>query len=54
MSDYKVLPKAMQDPHLFESLKKQGREEISIAEQEMPGLMSLRKEYGKATAFKGS
>ena len=24
-----------------------GRKEISIAESEMPGLMALRKEYGK-------
>ncbi len=31
-----------------------GRKEISIAETEMPGLMSLRAEYGKAQPLKGA
>ncbi len=31
-----------------------GRKEISIAESEMPGLMALRKEYGKAQPLKGA
>ena len=31
-----------------------GRKEIAIAETEMPGLMALRKEYGKAQPLKGA
>jgi adenosylhomocysteinase len=31
-----------------------GRREISLAETEMPGLMSLRQEYGKAKPLKGA
>ena len=31
-----------------------GRKEISLAETEMPGLMALRKEYGKAQPLKGA
>ena len=31
-----------------------GREEIRLAEKEMPGLMSLRKEYGKVKPLKGA
>ena len=30
------------------SLARQGREEIRLAEQEMPGLMALRREHGAA------
>ena len=36
------------------SLAKWGRQEIAIAETEMPGLMALRKEYGKAQPLKGA
>ena len=35
------------------SLASFGRKEISLAEHEMPGLMALRAEYGKAQPFKG-
>jgi adenosylhomocysteinase len=35
------------------SLAEFGRNEIRLAEHEMPGLMSLRAEYGKAQPFKG-
>src|ERR1700753_2859288 len=35
------------------SLAEFGRKEISLAEHEMPGLMALRAEYGKAQPFKG-
>ncbi len=35
------------------SLAAFGRNEIRLAEHEMPGLMSLRAEYGKAQPFKG-
>src|ERR1700761_8233144 len=31
-----------------------GRKEINIAETEMPGLMALRKEYGKSQPLKGA
>ena len=36
------------------SLANWGRKEISIAESEMPGLMSLRKEYSKKKPLKGA
>ncbi|MBU1232671.1 MAG: adenosylhomocysteinase [Proteobacteria bacterium] len=36
------------------SLAPWGREEIKIAETEMPGLMALRKEYGEAQPLKGA
>ncbi len=36
------------------SLAEWGRKEISIAESEMPGLMALRKEYGKSQPLKGA
>ena len=36
------------------SLAAWGRKEISLAETEMPGLMALRKEYGKAQPLKGA
>lgn len=36
------------------SLAEWGRKEISLAEKEMPGLMSLREEYGKSKPLKGA
>jgi len=36
------------------SLAEWGRKEIKLAEDEMPGLMSLRKEYGKSKPLKGA
>src|SRR5262245_22700741 len=36
------------------SLAEWGRKEISIAESEMPGLMALRKEFGKSQPLKGA
>ena len=36
------------------SLAEWGRREINLAEAEMPGLMSLRKEYGKVKPLKGA
>jgi adenosylhomocysteinase len=36
------------------SLAEWGRKEIKLAEEEMPGLMSLRKEYGAAKPLKGA
>ncbi len=35
------------------SLAEFGRKEIQLAQHEMPGLMALREEYGKAQPFKG-
>src|SRR3989339_2249045 len=36
------------------SLAQWGRKEIKLAEAEMPGLISLRKQYGKTKPFKGA
>ena len=36
------------------SLAEEGRNIISIAESEMPGLMSLRKEYGDSKPLQGA
>ena len=53
-SDYKVCKAAMEDPAVFADLARWGREEIKIAETEMPGLMALRKEFGKSKPLKGA
>ena len=53
-ADYKVCKAAMEDPKVFEELARWGREEIQIAEQEMPGLMALRSEYGASQPLKGA
>ena len=45
--DYRVCKAAMEDKAEFDRLARWGREEIRIAEQEMPGLMALRQEFGK-------
>ncbi|MFN8944236.1 MAG: adenosylhomocysteinase [Pseudobdellovibrionaceae bacterium] len=52
--DYRVCEEAMANPEVFEKLAKWGREEIKIAEGEMPGLMALRKEYGKQQPLRGA
>ena len=52
--DYRVCKEAMENPEVFEKLAKWGREEIRIAEGEMPGLMALRKEYGKQQPLRGA
>jgi len=52
--DYSVCKEAMEDPSKFAELARWGREEIRIAESEMPGLMALRKEYGKSQVLKGA
>ncbi|MEE8483906.1 MAG: adenosylhomocysteinase, partial [Nitrospinota bacterium] len=36
------------------SLAEWGRKEIDLAQAEMPGLMALRKEYGKSKPLKGA
>lgn len=52
--DFMVCKEAMENPEVFAKLAKWGREEISIAETEMPGLMALRKEYKKQQPLKGA
>lgn len=52
--DYKVCKEAMADPKVFAELARWGRAEINIAETEMPGLMSIRKEFSKQKPLKGA
>jgi len=52
--DFRVCKEAMENPEVFAKLAKWGREEIKIAETEMPGLMALRKEYKKQQPLKGA
>jgi len=52
--DFRVCKAAMDDPKVFQDLARWGREEIQIAEQEMPGLMALREEYGVSQPLKGA
>lgn len=52
--DYKVCKEAMENTEIFEKMALWGREEIKIAETEMPGLMALRKEFGKQQPLKGA
>ncbi len=52
--DYMVCKEAMKNPKVFAELARWGREEIKIAEKEMPGLMALRKEFGKQQPLKGA
>ena len=50
--DFKVCKEAMSDPKVFAQLARWGREEINLAETEMPGLMALREEYKSAQPLK--
>ncbi len=52
--DFAVVKEAMENPKVFAELARWGREEIKIAEKEMPGLMALRKEFGKQQPLKGA
>ncbi len=52
--DYKVCKEAMENPKVFADMARWGREEIKMAEVEMPGLMALRKEFGKQQPLKGA
>lgn len=52
--DYRVCKAAMDDAKTFEELARWGREEISLAETEMPGLMALREEYGAKKPLKNA
>jgi len=51
---YRVAKEAMEDKKYFEKMARWGREEILIAEKEMPGLMALRSEFGKQQPLKGA
>jgi len=51
--DYRVCKAAMDSKEEFDRLAKWGREEIHIAETEMPGLMALREEYAGKHPLKG-
>ncbi len=53
-TDYKVCAAAMNSEKEFTRLVKWGREEINIAETEMPGLMALRLEYKGKFPLKGA
>lgn len=53
-NDYRVCKEAMENPKVFAELARWGREEIKIAEKEMPGLMAIRKEFGKSQPLKGA
>ena len=53
-TDYRVCSEAMNDPKEFARLSTWGREEINIAEKEMPGLMALRKKYNSEQPLKGA
>jgi adenosylhomocysteinase len=48
---YKVLDCS---PEQFEKLAKWGRQEIELAQNEMPGLMALRAKYGKSKPLAGA
>lgn len=52
--DYRVCREAMENPKVFQEMARWGREEIKIAEGEMPGLMALREEFGKAKPLQGA
>lgn len=52
--DFRVCKEAMQDPKVFAELARWGREEITLAETEMPGLMALREEYKGKAPLKGA
>lgn len=53
-TDYRVCTEAMENPKRFAELARWGREEISIAEGEMPGLMALRAEFAKQQPLRGA
>ncbi len=52
--DYLVCREAMENEERLQELNRWGREEIRLAEREMPGLMALRKEYGSSRPLEGA
>ena len=53
-ADFRIAKEAMRDRRVFEELARLGREEIKIAESEMPGLTALRREFGPKKPLKGA
>lgn len=54
MFDYRIVNDLRVDSKEGEQLADWGRKEINIAEKEMPGLLELRKEFGKYQPLKGA
>ena len=54
LRDFHICRPAMKSEKRFQELARWGREEIRIAETEMPGLMALREEYGPSSPLKGA
>ena len=52
--DFRICTTAMENETEFQRLAEWGRQEINIAEREMPGLMALREEYGATQPLKGA
>ncbi|MCB1136110.1 MAG: adenosylhomocysteinase [Chlamydiia bacterium] len=52
--DFRVVRNLTPDSAEFQELARQGRAEIDMAEQEMPGLMSLREEFGPSKPLTGA
>ena len=52
--DFHICQAAMDSEKRFQELARWGREEIRIAETEMPGLMALREEYGPSLPLQGA
>jgi adenosylhomocysteinase len=52
--DFRVCREAMENPKVFQELARWGREEINLAQTEMPGLMALREEFGASQPLKGA
>ena len=52
--DFCICATAMESKAEFQRLARWGRQEIRIAEREMPGLMALREEYGTTQPLKGA
>ncbi len=50
--DFKISPRAMSDKAEFERLSNWGRQEIEIAETQMPGLIALRQKYASKQILK--
>jgi len=53
-ADYQVCKEAMNHPEKMEELNRWGREEIRLAEREMPGLMFLKREYSSKKPLQGA
>jgi adenosylhomocysteinase len=52
--DFRVVGGLEQESEQFQALAEEGRQEIFMAEQEMPGLMALREEFGSSKPLTGA